>query len=286
MRIGSLFSGIGGLELGLERAGLGEVVWQCELDPFCNRVLRKHWPNVERHNDVRTFKPTKPVDILCGGFPCQDISSGNTRGAKGLDGERSGLWREFRRIAEAITPSIIVVENVASGARRWLPFVRRDLHLLGYRTRAYTLSADDVGANHRRARVFIVAYAHAQGKHALAEHAQVGSSQTRTAKATSDAERVDLRQQSRGSCGPRGTREEEPSWSGGGFAEPPMVRTLHGLPEGLDRAQQRAERKKQRAERARDRQRERALGNSVVPQCAEVIGRIIAERAYLDIVRP
>jgi DNA (cytosine-5)-methyltransferase 1 len=276
MRIGSLFSGIGGLELGLESAGLGEVVWQCELDPFCRRVLAKHWPNVEKHDDVRTFHP-KPVDVLCGGFPCQDVSSGNTRGAKGLDGERSGLWREFRRIAEAITPSIIVVENVASGARRWLPFVRRDLHVLGYRTRAYALSADDVGANQRRRRVFVIAYAHAQGEHAEPIDAQVGSSQTRTAETPSDPKRIDVRQQPGGSRGPRRPNPQEPSWAGGGFAEPPMVRTLHGLPEVLDRP----ERKRRRELRTRDRQRERALGNSVVPQCAYVIGRIIAEGAYL-----
>jgi DNA (cytosine-5)-methyltransferase 1 len=74
MRIGSLFSGIGGLELGLERANLGEVVWQCELDPFCRRVLAKHWPDVTRYNDVRTLGKEVPtelpaIDLLCGGFP-------------------------------------------------------------------------------------------------------------------------------------------------------------------------------------------------------------------------
>lgn len=99
MRIGSLFSGIGGLELGLERGIPGaRVVFQVEIDPFCNQVLRKHWSHAERHEDVRSVgKQNLPaVDLLCGGFPCQDVSSAGAR--KGLAGERSGLWYEYLRV--------------------------------------------------------------------------------------------------------------------------------------------------------------------------------------------
>ena len=93
--IGSLFSGIGGLELGLELAGVGHTVWQVECDPFCRQVLAKHWPKTERFDDVRNVGKhnLKYVDVICGGFPCQDISYAG-KGA-GLAGKRSGLWYEY-----------------------------------------------------------------------------------------------------------------------------------------------------------------------------------------------
>jgi site-specific DNA-cytosine methylase len=159
--IGSLFSGIGGLELGLERAGVGRVVFQVELDPFCRAVLEKHWPGVDRSVvDVRAASASvlPRVDVLCGGFPCQDLSAAG-KGA-GLAGARSGLWFEFRRLVAELAPSYAVVENVASGAKRWLCEVRSGLHELGYRTTALGISAADVGAPHRRERIFVVAYAH------------------------------------------------------------------------------------------------------------------------------
>lgn len=164
MKIGSLFSGIGGLELGLEAAGVGEVLWQVELDSFARRVLAKHWPHVDRSvEDVRHAGSATlaRVDVVCGGFPCQDVSSAG-KGA-GLAGARSGLWFEFRRIIAELRPRAVVVENVASGASRWLCQVRTDLHALGYRTRALGIAACDVGAPHRRRRIFILALADADG---------------------------------------------------------------------------------------------------------------------------
>lgn len=160
MSIGSLFSGIGGLELGLEAAGLGAVAWQVEIDPFCRRVLAKHWPDAARDVcDVRVAGAATlaPVDVICGGFPCQDVSAAGKRA--GLEGERSGLWYEYRRIVSELRPRIVVVENVASGAPKWLPTVRRQLCELGYNTTALAVSAEDVGAPHRRARVFVVGLA-------------------------------------------------------------------------------------------------------------------------------
>lgn len=164
--IGSLFSGIGGLELGLEWSGLGRTVWQCEIDPFCRQVLAKHWPGVPCHEDVRAIGAANLArpDVLCGGFPCQDVSSAG-KGAGVKEGTRSGLWFEFRRIASELRPPWIIVENVASGARRWVCLVRGDLESRGYRTRALGIAASDVGAPHRRKRIFIVAHLDGIGCH-------------------------------------------------------------------------------------------------------------------------
>ncbi|MCP4742755.1 MAG: DNA cytosine methyltransferase, partial [Actinomycetales bacterium] len=104
MNILSLFAGIGGLELGLERAGLGTTRWQVELEPFNRKVLAAHWPDAERFADVRDVSADDfpGCDVICGGFPCQDISSAGK--GEGIDGQRSGLWREFARLIGEIRP--------------------------------------------------------------------------------------------------------------------------------------------------------------------------------------
>ena len=109
LRVGSLFTGIGGFDLGFEQAGM-EVAWQCEIDPYCQTILTKNF-NKEIINDVREIGNARKVDVLCGGFPCQDISQANGR-ATGLAGSRSGLWYEFARIIADLRPSWIVIENV------------------------------------------------------------------------------------------------------------------------------------------------------------------------------
>lgn len=154
--IGSLFSGIGGLELGLERAGLGRTIWQAESDPFCRRVLAKHWPNVRQYTDIREID--QGADIMCGGFPCQDLSSATHGLGDGLEGEKSGLWFAYLDVVRKFRPDVVIVENVDTW-RRWLPTVRGDLENLGYVVEAYALAAENVGAPHIRARVFAVAYA-------------------------------------------------------------------------------------------------------------------------------
>ena len=158
MRIGSLFSGIGGLELGLERAGCGSVAWQVERDPFCRSVLAKHWPSAERFDDVCAVGShcLAAVDIVCGGFPCQDLSYAG-KGA-GLAGERSGLWREYARIVRELRPRFVVVENVSALLARGLGDVLGDLAALGYDAEWHCVRASDVGAPHRRERLFVVAY--------------------------------------------------------------------------------------------------------------------------------
>ena len=285
MTIGSLFSGIGGLELGLERAGLGPTLWQCEIDQTCGDILQCHWPGVRRYFDVQAIDPARlaPVDVLCGGFPCQDLSSAGRR--VGLGGARSGLWSQFRRIVAGLRPPWIVIENVASGAVNWVDAVRGDLEQLGYESLPLTLAASDVGAWHRRSRVFVVA--HSDGSESDDAAPKRSKARPRFAPVSADAHRAALweqqgrrgwpywrkaRESSRAvtnahprpehdqpvnaeETGQRASGEVSwPEWNPW-TAEPDLARMVHGLPGRVDR--------------------ERILGNAVVPQCAEVIGRVI-----------
>lgn len=255
--IGSLFSGIGGLELGLERAGVGRIAWQVENNAFCRAVLAEHWAEAERFEDVRNVgvHNLRPVDVICGGFPCQDVS-GAGQGA-GLAGARSGLWHEFSRIVCELAPRAVVVENVASGARRWLPFVRRDLHVLGYRTRAFALSAADVGAPHLRKRVFVVA---------LGDTVRTG--RPGTVNAGGASQRSVLAQS--------GGRDGEVESHVGGGVDGLPVRVGFPAPRGAEPYSWEPPRTVSDRVPGR-RERVRALGNAVVPQCAEVIGRVLKE---------
>ena len=151
---GSLFSGIGLLEHGLERAGLGPVLWQIEKDPFCRQVLAKHFPNAERFTDVvETTRPVR-VDLLCGGFPCQPVSNAGKRLAQA---DPRWLWPHFKRIAQEVEPKAIVIENVLGLRTAGLRDVLADLADLGFDAEWACLSAADVGAPHVRKRLFIVA---------------------------------------------------------------------------------------------------------------------------------
>lgn len=163
LRIGSLFSGIGGLELGLERSGIGRTVWQVEVNPWCRSVLAKHWPGVARHDDVRTFQPEPgSAELVAGGFPCQDVSQAG-KGAGIQEGTRSGLWSEFVRVLRQVGPRFVVVENVAILRKRGLDRVLGDLAALGYDAEWDCIPAAAVGAPHLRDRIFIVAYANGGG---------------------------------------------------------------------------------------------------------------------------
>jgi DNA (cytosine-5)-methyltransferase 1 len=162
LRLGSLFSGIGGLELGLERAGLGRTVYQVERDAYARHVLARHWPDVPRFDDVRTVGAHNlpRVDVICGGFPCQQISAAGRMeglGTPEAPTDRSGLWFEMRRIIDEQRPAWVVVENVAHTWRRYVPLVRRELWELGYATLPLRVRACDVGARHERARILLVA---------------------------------------------------------------------------------------------------------------------------------
>lgn len=293
LTMGSLFSGIGGLELGLEWAGLGPTLWQVEREKFCRAVLEKHWPKAERFDDVCTVGSANlaPVQLICGGFPCQDVSSAG-KGA-GLAGERSGLWREFARVVDELRPEWVAVENVKSGARRWLDQVVRELDELGYAVLPVPVSAGDVGAPHLRSRLFLVAHADRRGE--LQPEGSQPEQRGRFANGVSaDTLGSGLRQQpgrsgwesgagatesaDDGAHGdaidPHGqgcewtgaeAHEGRPRPSDGHWRSPQsgVVPLVSGLPGGLPGRRRRA--------------RIRALGNAVVPQCAEVVGWVIRE---------
>lgn len=241
MRIGSLFSGIGGLELGLEWAGVGHTVWQVEFDPFCRDVLAKHWPDAKRFNDVREVGAhnLEPVDVICGGFPCQDISYAG-KGA-GLSGARSGLWYEFARIIGEMGPRYVVVENVRALLTRGLDQVLGTLADLGYDAEWSTISASSIGAPHKRERVILIAY----------------PSGARTPRLESCG--------NLGTFGPWGWRGEadlcivadSPFVPGPRWPQPILRRMDDGVPNRAHRL--------------------RATGNAVVPQVAQVVGRRLLE---------
>src|SRR5437588_4892053 len=154
--VGSLFSGIGGLDLGLGRAGMS-VAWQVENDPFCAAVLEKHWPGVKRYGDIREIRweEVESVDLVCGGFPCQPVSLAGRR--LGTTDDR-WLWPEFARCVRTVRPRYVLVENVPGLLVRGMGDVLGDLAACGYDAEWDCLPAAAVGAPHLRYRVFIVAY--------------------------------------------------------------------------------------------------------------------------------
>lgn len=181
-RIGSLFSGAGGLDLAVEHVTGGRTVWHCEADPDAAKVLAAHWPDVPNLGDITAvdWSAVEPVDVLCGGFPCQDVSAAGRR-AGIASGTRSGLWLEYAEAINQLRPQLVVIENVRGllsgyahramepgpddlGDRSSRPLLRAagavlgDLADLGYDAQWTTVAASEVGAPHRRERVFIVAY--------------------------------------------------------------------------------------------------------------------------------
>lgn len=167
LRVLDLFSGIGGFSLGLERTGGFETVAFCEIEEFPRRVLAKHWPEVPCYHDVRDLTAARlaadgiAVDVICGGFPCQDISLAG-KGA-GLDGERSGLWSEYARLIGELRPTLVFVENVAALLARGLDRVLGDLAAVGYDAWWEVVPASDIGALHRRERLWLQAYPNTNG---------------------------------------------------------------------------------------------------------------------------
>ncbi len=161
MKLLDLFSGIGGFSLGMENAGF-ETVAFCEIEPFCRKVLNRHWPNVPIYNNVERLSYEQLAadgivsDVICGGFPCQDVSIFG-KGA-GLGGERSGLWFEYFRLICEIQPSYAIVENVAALRFRGIDTLLGNLASIGYDAEWYSIPAAAAGAPHQRNRVWIVAY--------------------------------------------------------------------------------------------------------------------------------
>ena len=237
MRVLDLFSGIGGFSLGLERAGMHTVAF-CEQNKYCHAVLKKHWPEVPIYDDVRTLTAARladdgiAVDVICGGFPCQDISIAG-KGA-GLAGARSGLWWEFHRLIAEIRPAWVIIENVSALRHKGLGDVLRSLAAVGYDAEWHCIPASAVGAPHRRDRIWIVAYPNNDGES--------------VSKINAEAPRLQI------ALTNGGWRR----WEG----KPEDVRMDDGLFNGLDRL--------------------KALGNAVVPQIPELIGRAIYEQSFDD----
>jgi DNA (cytosine-5)-methyltransferase 1 len=167
----TVFSGIGGDALGLERAGWTPL-WFSELDPFASNVLAARWPDVPNLGDITAvdWSTVERPHLLAGGFPCQDISDAHTNGVRlALDGLKSGLWRYYLAAIDALEPRWVVVENVSAFAR-WVPQVRADLAAHGYASLPLELSAGTFGAPHKRPRIFVVADADSEGESLLALH--------------------------------------------------------------------------------------------------------------------
>ena len=161
---GSLFAGIGGFDLGFQWAGI-ETIWQVEIDEYCRQVLARHFLEAERFSDIRDCGAhnLKTVDVISGGFPCQDISVAGKQ--SGITGPRSGLWSEMHRIIGELRPRFAVIENVPNLAKLGLDRVLADLASIGYDAEWQCISANDVGAPHLRRRIWIVAYPNNPSQH-------------------------------------------------------------------------------------------------------------------------
>jgi DNA (cytosine-5)-methyltransferase 1 len=217
LRVLDLFSGIGGFSLGLERTGGFKTVAFCEIDPFCRRVLAKHWPDVRCYEDVRelTADDVGGVDCITGGFPCQPFSTASAGRRVAPD-----LWPAMLAVIRRVKPRIVILENVAELALR-----RACAELDGYNARPFRIGAHDVGADHERSRWWACAYADDKEQLHRRFHAEMARLQT--------------------VC--------KGIWSAADYAR--AIRVPDGLPHRVDRL--------------------RALGNAVVPQIPEMIGRAI-----------
>lgn len=254
LTFGSLFAGIGGFDLGFERAGM-KCRWQVEIDPDAQQVLDKRFPGIGQWDDVCTFPPTPAedweVDVICGGFPCQDISvAGN---GAGLAGERSGLFYEFARIIGILRPGFVVLENVAALLNRGLDTILGCLDELGYDAEWSIIPACAFGSPHPRERLFCIANRHeigwywpgrnTHGFNGICE-GQWNGKATPHSPEWRDVERWLIKTFSNG------------DWES---SETAIHRMDDGVPDWLDR--------------------NGMYGNAVVPQIAEWIGRRIVEAA-------
>ena len=322
LTVGSLFSGIGGLDLGLERAGM-RVIWQSEIDPYACKVLKKHWPEVPNYGDIKEIKWEEVArpDVICGGYPCQPFSQAGKR--RGEEDPRH-LWPWVREAISELRPQYAILENVRGHLSMGGLSVIGELAAIGYDAEWRIVSAASVGANHRRDRIIIVAYPSRKLGNGIKDH-QGNSTRPEEVPEPGDGSRTQnvaypdgshssngrqrevissedrSRRDDRGGSGSdtwevcmegarqsernvadadaweisgrlRGVSEDSGLVFGGdnlrrgtqGYAgwqwwevEPDVGRVVNGVPSRVDRL--------------------KGLGNAVVPQVAEVIGRLIME---------
>jgi len=279
MTVGSLFSGIGGFDLGLERAGM-TIKWQVEIDDFCNRVLEKHWPDVKRYRDIKELRgdELEPVDLICGGFPCQPFSAAGKRRSKEDD---RYLWPEMLRVIRAVRPNWIVGENVAGIVSLALDDVLSDLENEGYTCQSFIIPACAVNAPHKRDRVWVVAHRSGEGKLQQtgveqeewgrfsnnnkqdAPYSSSKSGKPHVQRCNRSAEQEQLGGNTiksivdRGSDVPTDSERWDIPWL-------PIAASLCRVDDGLPRRMDASK-------------RIAALGNAVVPQIVEIIGKAIIQ---------
>jgi len=252
IKVGSLFSGIGGFELGFKAVFKHhcKTVWQVEKEPFCQKILKQHFPESVIYDDVLTvgLHNLEPVDVIMGGFPCQSISLAGKM--EGLQNEKkSGLWWEMFRIISELRPRIVLLENVANVIRLGGTDVVGSLAQIGYSCEWTIVRASDFGAPHRRARWFCVAYTDSA-------FVKRGGMSIRTQQ-----EQPNINGDSRG----------QSLWSYSNLPKPTICGMDDGIPRKLDSSTN-----KIRKERLK------ALGNAIVPQCAEWVALQLFKSGLLD----
>ena len=310
--VGSLFAGIGGFDLGLERAGM-QVRWQVENDLYCIQVLEKHWPKVKRYGDIKHIKwaEIEPVDLICGGFPCQPVSvAGSQKGDK----DDRWLWPEFLRAIREIRPKYALVENVPGllsiDDGRLARGIHGELAENGYDAEWHIISAADVGAPHLRKRLFIIAYPNDErrgkepkffiwgnypsvlGYDGVEKSLENSRCMVREERAKIEGELSRFFEEGNSCCEPLrpsearkeanvantnitglegqyaeehqdGKSEEASRWGSQWAVEPDVGRVANGIPSRVDRL--------------------KCLGNAVVPQVAELIGRLIVQQEVEEV---
>ena len=241
LKILDLFSGIGGFSLGLESTGHFETAAFCEIEPYCQKVLKKHWPNVPIFDDIRKLKGKDigAIDIITGGYPCQPFS---VAGKQKAEQDPRHLWPEYFRLIQELQPTWVIGENVSGHIKLGLDSVLEDLASEGYSTRTFSISASSIGANHKRERIWTVANTNEERVFSSKIARDNGKD-----KQKSNDEHIRR-------CSTAFRRKVlQGNWS----VEPRVGRVAHGIPKRVDRL--------------------KTLGNAVVPHIPYYIGQAIVE---------
>ena len=248
MTVGSLFSGVGGIEIGFEREGF-KTLWFIENDLYCQAVLRKRFPEAKIYGDIKEvdFGAIQKPDVLTGGFPCQDISNAGKRA--GIEGSRSSLWKYYCEAIRILRPKYALIENVSALAIRGLNVVLEDIAEIGYDAFWTNISASAIGAPHQRERLFVIAYSYSErfkeqwGKESVKEK----DSRVKFDCEVSHSESI--------GCWKQGflSRDADDFFK----TESGICGMVDGVPNRVDQI--------------------KCLGNAVVPACAQVFAKAIKE---------